>query len=162
MVSFSLTLIIHLVGDLAFHIKRKEQKKGEMFTEEEIFNWFVQTCMALEYMHARKVIHRDIKTQNIFLTGSNTVKIGDFGISKVLESTGQQAMTVVGTPYYMAPEACKSEPYTSKSDVWSLGCVLFELCTLKKAFAGDNLMALVMKIVDGNVEKIPSNYSSEL
>jgi NIMA (never in mitosis gene a)-related kinase len=75
------------VGDLAYHIKRKVSKPGEHFTEMEIFNWFVQICLALEYVHARRVIHRDIKTQNIFLSGSNTIKVGDFGISKVLEST---------------------------------------------------------------------------
>lgn len=74
------------VGDLAFHIKRK-QGKGETFSEDEIFNWFVQICAALQYVHNRKIIHRDIKTQNIFLTGNNTIKMGDFGISKVLENT---------------------------------------------------------------------------
>ena len=135
-----------LVGDIAYHIKRKQQK-NETFSEVEIFNWFVQICLALEYVHGRKVIHRDIKTQNIFLTGNNTVKVGDFGISKVLESTTQVAVTVVGTPYYMAPEACQSEPYTSKSDVWALGCILYELCTLKHAFQADNLLGLVFKIV---------------
>ena len=82
-------------------------------------------------MHSRKVIHRDIKTQNVFLTSSNTIKVGDFGISKVLESSTQVAMTVVGTPYYMAPEACQSMPYTSKSDIWALGIVIYELCTLQ-------------------------------
>lgn len=102
-------------------------------------------------MHSRRVIHRDIKTQNIFLTGNNTVKVGDFGISKVLETTCQNANTVVGTPYYMAPEACQSEPYTSKSDVWALGCILYELCTLKKPFEADNLLGLVFKIVTDEV-----------
>lgn len=121
------------VGDLAFHIKKKQQK-NEKFTEEEVFQWFIQICMALQYVHSRKVIHRDIKTQNVFLTGSSTIKVGDFGISKVLESTTQVAMTVVGTPYYMAPESCQSEPYTSKSDVWALGVILFELCALKQPF----------------------------
>ena len=90
--------------------------------------------MALEYVHARKIIHRDIKTGNVFLTGSNTIKVGDFGISKVLENTTQVAMTVVGTPYYMAPESCQSQPYTSKSDVWALGIIIYELCTLKQPF----------------------------
>ena len=94
----------------------------------------VQICMALEYVHRRKVIHRDIKTQNVFLTSSNTVKVGDFGISKVLESSTQVAMTVVGTPYYMAPEACLSEPYTSKSDIWALGVIVYELCSLRQPF----------------------------
>ena len=131
----SLTAVSDLsaVGDLAFHIKKKQQK-NETFSEQEIFHWFVQICMALEYVHSRKVIHRDIKTQNVFLTGSKTIKVGDFGISKVLESTTQVAMTVVGTPYYMAPESCQSEPYTSKSDVWALGVILFELCALKQPF----------------------------
>lgn len=108
------------VGDLAYHIKKKKAK-NERFTEDEILNWFIQIAIALEYIHGRKVIHRDIKTSNIFLTGNGTVKLGDFGISKVLENTNEAAMTVVGTPYYMSPEVCESKPYTFKSDVWALG-----------------------------------------
>jgi serine/threonine protein kinase len=138
------------------------QQKNENFTEAEIFHWFVQICMALEYVHGRRVIHRDIKTQNVFLTGSKTIKVGDFGISKVLESTTQCAMTVVGTPYYMAPESCQSEPYTSKSDVWALGIILYELCTLKQPFQADNLLGLVFKIVQDEPEPIPDMYSAEL
>lgn len=90
--------------------------------------------MTLEYIHGWKILHWDIKLQNIFLTGNNTIKLGDFGISKVLESTVEAAMTVVGTPYYMSPEVCESKPYTFKSDVWALGCVLYELCALEHAF----------------------------
>lgn len=149
------------VGDLSFHIKRKLQK-NETFTETEIFNWFVQLCLSLEYIHGRKVLHRDLKSQNIFLTGNNTVKLGDFGISKVLENTNGAAMTVVGTPYYMSPEVCQNHPYTFKSDVWALGCVLYELCTLKHAFSADNLLGLVYKIVQDKYEPIPSCYSQDL
>ena len=118
--------------------------------------------MALQYVHGKKVIHRDIKTQNVFITGGRTVKVGDFGISKVLEETNQHAMTVVGTPYYMAPESCQSEPYTSKSDVWALGVILYELCTLKQPFSADNLLGLVFKIVQDQPDPIPSIYSSQL
>ena len=107
-------------------LKRNKSKK-EHFTEDEILNWFIQIAISLEYIHGRKVIHRDIKTSNIFLTGNGTVKLGDFGISRVLENTNEAAMTVVGTPYYMSPEVCESKPYTFKSDVWALGCVLYEL-----------------------------------
>lgn len=105
---------------MAYHIKKKKAK-GERFSEDQILNWFIQIAIALEYIHGRRVIHRDIKTSNIFLTGNGTVKLGDFGISKVLESTNEAAMTVVGTPYYMSPEVCESKPYTFKSDVWALG-----------------------------------------
>merc|ERR1719426_596418 len=114
-------------------------------------------------MHRRKVLHRDLKTSNIFLTRSaNTVKLGDFGISRVLEGTLEAAVTVVGTPYYMSPEVCENRPYTFKSDVWSLGCVLYELCMLKHAFSADNLLGLVYKIVCGKYESIPPMYSANL
>lgn len=149
------------VGDLAYHIKKKKAK-NERFTEDEILNWFIQIAIALEYIHGRKVIHRDIKTSNIFLTGNGTVKLGDFGISKVLENTCEAAMTVVGTPYYMSPEVCESKPYTFKSDVWALGCVLYELCTLQHAFLADNLLGLVYKIVKGTYDAIPEEYSEEM
>lgn len=148
------------VGDLAYHIKKKKQKGR--FTEDEILNWFIQIAIALEYIHGRKVIHRDIKTSNIFLTGNGTVKLGDFGISKVLENTNEAAMTVVGTPYYMSPEVWENRPYTFKSDVWALGCVLYELCTLEHAFLADNLLGLVYKIVKGNYDAIPDEYSDDL
>lgn len=149
------------VGDLAYHIKRKVESKT-YFEEQEIFGWFIQICLALEYVHGRRIIHRDLKTQNIFLTGDNTIKLGDFGISRVLENSNAAAMTVVGTPYYMSPEACQSQPYTSKSDVWSLGIILYELCTLKHAFSADNLLGLVYKIVQEKHEPIAEGYSKGL
>jgi NIMA (never in mitosis gene a)-related kinase len=124
----------------------------------------VQICLALEYVHDQGVIHRDIKTQNIFLTGNNTVKLGDFGVSKLLGTAISNAMTVVGTPYYMSPEVCKSEPYSAKSDVWALGCILYELCTLKKAFEADNLLGLVYKIVMDPVKQLDASlgFSDEM
>lgn len=120
----------HLEGDLGYHIKRKK-KQNEFFPEPVILNWFLQICFALDYVHQQKILHRDIKTTNIFVTSSGAVKLGDFGISKLLENTEDAAMTVVGTPYYMSPEVCQSKPYTYKSDVWALGCVLYELCSLE-------------------------------
>ena len=84
----------------------------------------------MQYIHDLKILHRDLKTSNMFLTSNGTIKIGDFGISKVLEETAQNAETVVGTPYYLSPEICQNKPYSFKSDVWSIGCILYELCTL--------------------------------
>ena len=79
----------------------------------------------------------------MFLTSNGTLKLGDFGISKVLESTMDKAETMVGTPYYMSPEMYGKQPYTDTSDIWALGCILYELCTLKRAFEGNNIMALI-------------------
>ncbi|EAR85756.2 Serine/Threonine kinase domain protein (macronuclear) [Tetrahymena thermophila SB210] len=148
-------------GDLAFHIKRKKQKK-EYFPEMLIVNWFYELALSIKYIHEKKILHRDIKTSNIFITRDGTIKIGDFGISKVLENTTSVANTVVGTPYYMSPEVCESKPYTYKSDIWALGCVLYELCALEHAFESNNLLGLIFKIVQQNISDIPSFYSKEL
>ena len=160
----NLVIIMHYCegGDMATYI-RDVAKKNQFFMEHEIMNWFVQILQALQFCHRHKVLHRDLKTSNVFLTNSaRTVKLGDFGISRVLEGTLEAAVTVVGTPYYMSPEVCKNSPYTFKSDVWSLGCVLYELCVLKHAFSASNLLGLVYKIVQERYEAIPSHYSEGL
>lgn len=152
-------------GDLRKLITSKSES-GSHFSEEEVMTYFVQIVQALEYIHSVKVLHRDLKTSNIFLKteadGRTVVKLGDFGISRVLEGTCDAAVTMVGTPYYMSPEVCRSEPYSWKSDVWALGCVLYEMCMLKHAFESSSLMGLVYKIVSDNYEPIPSFYSQEL
>lgn len=94
------------------------------------------------------------------MTGNLTIKLGDFGISRVLENSNAAAMTVVGTPYYMSPEACQSAPYTAKSDVWSLGIILYELVTLRHPFSADNLLGLVFKIVQEKHEPVNDNEYS--
>jgi NIMA (never in mitosis gene a)-related kinase len=82
-------------------------------------------CLAMKHVHDRKIIHRDIKGQNIFLTKNNIIKLGDFGIAKILNKTMEKARTVVGTPYYLSPEIIESKPYSFKSDIWSLGVLLY-------------------------------------
>lgn len=149
------------VGDLSLQMK-KMKKEGTIFTENEIMNWLVQMCMGLRYVHEKRILHRDIKTSNIYLTSNNNVKLGDFGISKLLDSTNDAANTVVGTPYYLSPEVCEGRAYSYKSDVWSLGCVLYELCTFKHAFNADNLLGIVFKIVSGRADPIPARYSMQL
>ena len=124
---------------------------------------FIQISSALMYVHSRKVLHRDLKSQNVFLARAGLAMLGDFGISKVLEQSDAFTTTVTGTPYYMAPEMCTNRPYTFKSDIWSLGCVLYELCTLRHAFAADSLLCLVYQIVRGDFPPIAADrYSGAL
>ncbi|CAJ1401543.1 unnamed protein product [Effrenium voratum] len=148
-------------GDVRKAIKEKA-KQGGYFSEEQIMTWFVQLCQALQYIHSEKVLHRDLKTSNIFLSEDGSIKLGDFGISRVLEGTTEAAVTIVGTPYYMSPEVCRSEPYNWKSDIWALGCVLYECCMLKHAFESSSLMGLVYKIVSDQYDPIPDIYSPDL
>jgi len=146
-------------GDLTTLIKNQE---GKFFPEEQILDWFIQLCLALRYIHQRRIIHRDLKSQNIFLTKKRHVRLGDFGIARVLNGTNELAMSVVGTPYSLAPEVCENKPYSFSSDIWAAGCVLYELCTLKHAFDAHNLLGLVWKIVSESYPPIPAHYSPEL
>lgn len=118
--------------------------------------------MAIKYIHFKKILHRDIKCQNVFLDENLDVKLGDFGISKILENTMDYAKTYLGTPYFLSPEICANEKYNYKSDIWMLGCVLFELCTLKKPFYGDTLIGLMRNIIEKPIPDIPSHYSKEI
>jgi NIMA (never in mitosis gene a)-related kinase 1/4/5 len=116
----------------------------------------------MKYVHDRKILHRDLKTQNIFLTANGDIKIGDFGIARVLQDTYDCAQTAIGTPYYLSPEICQEKPYNQKSDIWSLGCILYELVTLKHAFDANSMKGLVLKILRGSYPSIPTTYSQEL
>ncbi|KAM5234754.1 serine/threonine-protein kinase Nek1 isoform 10-T11 [Hipposideros larvatus] len=146
-------------GDL---FKRINAQKGTLFQEDQILDWFVQICLALKHVHDRKILHRDIKSQNIFLTKDGTVQLGDFGIARVLNSTVELARTCIGTPYYLSPEICENKPYNNKSDIWALGCVLYEMCTLKHAFEAGNMKNLVLKIISGSCPPVSLHYSYDL
>lgn len=146
-------------GDLAERIK---EQKGKFFPEVFIIDIFVQLCLALKHVHDRKILHRDIKAQNIFLTKDDIVKLGDFGIAKVLSNTIDKAKTLVGTPYYLSPEIVDNKPYNFKSDVWSLGVLLYELCTLKPPFDASSFHFLALKIVRGAYPPLPPHYSRDL
>nr|XP_051688217.1 serine/threonine-protein kinase Nek3 isoform X4 [Oryctolagus cuniculus] len=115
-------------GDLMQKIK---QQKGKLFPEDTILNWFTQMCLGVNHIHKKRVLHRDIKSKNVFLTQNGKVKLGDFGSARLLSDPMAFACTYVGTPYYVPPEIWENLPYNNKSDIWSLGCILYELCTLK-------------------------------
>ena len=151
-------------GDLNKKIKQQQQKisKDKYFSEDKILKFFYQICKGIEYIHSKNVIHRDIKSQNIFLMKNGTIKIGDFGIAKSLSNTNSNAKTIIGTPYYFSPEIINGEPYNYKTDIWSLGVVLYEMCNLKLPFDSNNIAQLSIKILKGNYDPIPFRYSKEI
>nr|XP_040058637.1 serine/threonine-protein kinase Nek4 isoform X3 [Gasterosteus aculeatus aculeatus] len=146
-------------GDLYHRLK---QQKGELLPERQVVEWFVQIAMALQYLHERNILHRDLKTQNIFLTKTNIIKVGDLGIARVLENQNDMASTLIGTPYYMSPELFSNKPYNHKSDVWALGCCVYEMSTLKHAFNAKDMNSLVYRIVEGKLPQMPSRYDLQL
>ena len=146
-------------GDLSMKIK---EQNGKLFPEDKILDWFTQVCLAIKHIHDRKILHRDIKSQNIFLMKTGQVKLGDFGIAKCLDQTMDKAKTYVGTPYYLSPEIINSQPYGFQSDIWSLGVLLYEMCALKMPFDASNLPQLYIKIINCNYQPLNDIYSNEL
>ncbi|XP_034824939.1 serine/threonine-protein kinase Nek8-like [Maniola hyperantus] len=139
-------------GNLAEYMYQRYPK---LINQQEVFFFFCQVLLGVNYIHKLNIIHRDLKAENILLTGQNgvLVKIGDFGISKMLASA-KKTSTVIGTPYYLAPELCEGKPYDTKSDVWALGCLLYEMCTHRRAFEAETLVGLVKAITSGSVHPI--------
>uniref|UniRef100_A0A0G4FQW6 non-specific serine/threonine protein kinase n=1 Tax=Chromera velia CCMP2878 TaxID=1169474 RepID=A0A0G4FQW6_9ALVE len=148
-------------GDLYGRIQ-KQKRTGQSFSEQQVLRWFTQALLAIKHMHDRHILHRDIKSSNFFLTASGRLRVGDFGIAKVLDHTGAFARTTIGTPYYLPPEICKEQPYSWAADIWSIGIFLFELCALRVPFDAPNIRALVDKIIKSPVPAIPSTYSPAL
>ncbi|XP_060073259.1 uncharacterized protein LOC132553034 [Ylistrum balloti] len=143
-------------GTLAQFLSQQEKP----LEEKTILTMFQQIVAAIRHIHEHNVLHRDLKTANIFLTKEGVVKVGDFGISKMMSSANKGANTVLGTPYYISPEMCEGKPYNDKSDIWALGCILYEMACLQKTFEGSNLPALVNKIMKGQFAPVKDNYSS--
>ena len=148
-------------GDLAALIKKC--KKERTYIEESLI-WKIafQILLALQECHGKRILHRDIKPANIFLDANQNVKLGDFGLARVLGKHSYFAHTNVGTPFYMSPEQVNEQAYNEKSDVWSLGCLVAEMASLCPPFEASNQLALVQKIKYSSPNTLPSRYSSSL
>ena len=146
-------------GDLYQKIKYYKSK-NLFFEEKDIWKIFIQITRGLKTLHALKILHRDFKSANIFLFKDGTAKIGDLNISKII--TKGLGNTQTGTPYYASPEVWNNSPYDLKSDIWSLGCILYEMLTLNPPFHADNFDGLYKKVMAGKYNKINSRYSEDM
>ena len=146
-------------GDL--YQKIVEHKRSAMFFEEtDIWRIFIQLVKGLKALHDLKILHRDLKSANVFLLSDGTAKLGDLNVSKVARRG--LGYTQTGTPYYASPEVWKDQPYDNKSDIWSLGCVLYEMITLRPPFRAQNMEGLYNKVIKGQFARIPDRFSNEL
>ena len=158
-------------GDLSTYMKQYKAKilsnksynsfSSLILPENLIWKMFIQISLGLYHIHKKKILHRDLKTLNIFLTKDYNCKIGDLGVAKILNGTNH-ANTFVGTPYYLSPEICEEKPYNEKSDVWALGCILYEMVTFKHPFNASNQAALYIKILKGKYENINVKCSNDI
>ena len=146
-------------GDL--YQKIVQHKKSAIFFEEsDIWRIFIQLVKGLKSLHDLKILHRDMKSANVFLFSNGSAKLGDLNVSKVAKRG--LGYTQTGTPYYASPEVWKDKPYDNKSDVWSLGCVLYEMITLRPPFRAQNMEGLFNKVCKGQYNRIPDKFSDDL
>ena len=145
-------------GDVGQYLKKYSSEY--LLPEHKVWKIFIQTCLGVQYLHTRKILHRDLKTLNLFLNKDGKLKIGDLGVAKEVKES--HTNTVVGTPYYLSPELWEEKPYNNKSDIWSLGCILYELWTLKHPFDAKTQGGLFLKIVKGKYDPISPVYSPEI
>ena len=149
-------------GDMYTELKTRG-KEGRPVDEEQVWDYFQQCAAGIQYLHGQRIIHRDVKSMNIFLTSKGKIKLGDLGVSRLMEEDDRACeMSRVGTPMYFAPELVKREPYDYRVDIWSLGCLIYTIMQLRPPFRADNIYALAVDIVKKPPAPLPRSYSSKL
>ena len=146
-------------GDLLARVH--QCKKLELrLTEKEIWNIFADMVQGLAALHDLHILHRDIKSANVFLTSTGSAKLGDLNVAKVSQAGLHNTQT--GTPYYASPEVWRDQPYDFKSDIWSLGCVLYEMAMLEPPFTAKDMDGLYRKVTKGFYPPLSDAYSPDL
>ena len=159
--SKTLNIVMEYADDGDLSTKIKQAIKRQIFFEEsKIWSTLIQILEGLKYLHKSDIIHRDLKSANIFLTKKGGVKIGDLNVSKIIGKS--MAFTQTGTPYYASPEIWNDYPYDYKCDIWSTGCIIYEMASLKMPFRGTSMQNLYNNVMKGVFEPIPSRYSNDL
>ena len=146
-------------GDLQTKIISKK-KCGGFFEEKTIWSLFIQMVKGLNELHKRKIIHRDLKSANIFLMKNGVCKLGDLNVAKVVENGLLRTQT--GTPYFASPEIWEDKPYNFKSDIWSIGCILYQMAGLKMPFQGKNIKEVYHNLKNVNIPPLPEIYSNDI
>jgi NIMA (never in mitosis gene a)-related kinase len=157
----SLNLVMEFAdsGDLLQKIQNSKRRSVRL-NEKFVWSVLIQVTMGLNALHQLGVHHRDLKSANVFLNKDGTVKLGDMNVSKVSKDGFLKTQT--GTPYYASPEVWKDMKYNNKSDIWSLGCVIYEMVSLKPPFRADDMEGLYSKVLEGSFDPIPKVYSKDL
>ena len=126
----------------------EHRETNKLIDENLIYYFIIDICLGLQEIHKNNLIHRDLKPDNLFITKDENIKIGDFGIAKQLNSVNEYAKTQTGTMLYMAPEIINGQKYNTKVDIWALGCIIHELCTLNYCFLSQSVKGLIDKITN--------------
>ena len=157
----SLNIIMEYADEGDIDGKLKKYVTGKLsFPENDVWSYLIQILLGLKALHTVKIMHRDLKLANIFVKGG-VIKLGDLNVSKLIKRDGMDH-TQTGTPYYASPEVWSDKPYDYKCDIWSVGCIVYELCAQKPPFTGNSLEDLYKAIIKGRYEPLPKVYSTEL
>eukprot|EP01041_Mallomonas_annulata_P010772 gene10772-22497_t len=149
-------------GDLQSKIDRRK-RSGTYFDEAYIWKIFYQICAGVRHLHEHGIVHRDIKTSNVMMSREFTIaKVGDLGVSRQISDDTMMLETMYGTPLYLSPELVDNQPYNDKTDVWSLGVLLYEFCALRSPFCAKSMSALCQAIKSGVTEPLPHQYSNTM